>query len=157
VQTPISSGPKRMEHQCPSAYCESAPRHLQRLDPSSNSLICQNTRIPMTRGIQEGAARSFDDVFTVRYNGESKGFTSHPLTELDYVHHANGQNLANLSSEYIHGEVTEWFMVPLSKSGLCASGAWVRIPPSPPRTSRLKGTAPRLMPRSGFIPPMPLS
>ena len=30
------------------------------------------------------------------------------------------------------GEVSEWFMVPLSKGGLCASAAWVRIPPSPP-------------------------
>ncbi len=30
------------------------------------------------------------------------------------------------------GEVSEWLMVPLSKSGLRASGAWVRIPPSPP-------------------------
>src|SRR4030042_205163 len=31
------------------------------------------------------------------------------------------------------GEVTEWLMVPLSKSGLRFSGAWVRIPPSPRR------------------------
>jgi metal-dependent HD superfamily phosphatase/phosphodiesterase len=30
------------------------------------------------------------------------------------------------------GEVSERLMVPLSKSGLRVSGAWVRIPPSPP-------------------------
>ena len=29
------------------------------------------------------------------------------------------------------GEVTEWLMVPLSKSGLVLWRAWVRIPPSP--------------------------
>ena len=30
------------------------------------------------------------------------------------------------------GEVSEWFMVPLSKSGVLATGPGVRIPPSPP-------------------------
>ncbi len=34
------------------------------------------------------------------------------------------------------GEVSEWLMVPLSKSGLRLCGAWVRIPPSPPKGSK---------------------
>ena len=34
------------------------------------------------------------------------------------------------------GEVSEWFMVPLSKSGLRFGEAWVRIPPSPQQIRR---------------------
>src|SRR3972149_5038232 len=39
---------------------------------------------------------------------------------------------AGLTPEDRPGEVSEWFMVPLSKSGLASRRAWVRIPPSPP-------------------------
>ena len=43
------------------------------------------------------------------------------------------------------GEVSEWFMVPLSKSGVLARGPWVRIPPSPPSSklpARTRGLVP---------------
>ena len=51
------------------------------------------------------------------------------------------------------GEVSEWFMVPLSKSGLRVIGAWVRIPPSPPsRAFGVGKSAQKMTVRGVFIP-----
>ena len=36
--------------------------------------------------------------------------------------------------EFAHGEVAEWSIAPVSKTGVGASPPWVRIPPSPPNS-----------------------
>jgi integrase len=50
-------------------------------------------------GLQETAARRFDEAFDVRYNGMAKESISNPLAKRDYVNRARDPNPANLSSK----------------------------------------------------------
>ena len=94
----------------------------------------QSTGLSVTDG-----ADAFDRALSANYNETAnEAAVSEMLAGRDYVNCGNAPNLTNLASKQPHGEVTEWFMVPLSKSGLCASGAWVRIPPSPPSATQPK-------------------